>query len=508
MRTMQQAFEAVETYSPAEERFNRRRRTTGLFAAPVVFGLVLLAPMALAPAAHRMAAVMALVVVLWVTEALPMAVSALLVPTLAIVLGIAPARVALASFADPIIFLFIGSFMLAEAMFVHGVDRRLAYTALGWRAVGSSGIRILLVYGAVTTALSMWISNTATTAMMFPIGLSVVSHLAGQQRRPTGDLRRFAMGMMLVTSFGASIGGMATPVGTPPNLIGIGLMERIQGVHLGFFQWMALGVPIVVLLFAVLAVHLSSSCARGVTAGADSSDMVREELRKLGPVSAGQRNVMIAFGVTVLLWVTPGFLALTGLGDSPLARRYEAVMPESVAAMVGALLLFLLPVSWRGRRFTLSWDEAVRIDWGIILLYGGGLALGDLAFSTGLAKALGEAITAWMPSTSTLAITVVFTGLAILLSEMTSNTASANMIVPIVMAVSKVAGADPVLPAIATTLGASMGFMMPISTAPNAIVYSSGYVPIGQMVKYGIVLDLAAFVVIVTLVTTLGPHVF
>ena len=469
MRTMQQAFEAVETYSPAEERFNRRRRTTGLFAAPVVFTLVLLAPMALPPAAHRMAAVMALVVVLWVTEALPMAVSALLVPTLAIVLGIAPARVALASFADPIIFLFIGSFMLAEAMFVHGVDRRLAYTALGWRAVGSSGIRILLVYGAVTTALSMWISNTATTAMMFPIGLSVVSHLAGQQRRPTGDLRRFAMGMMLVTSF---------------------------------------GVPIVVLLFAVLAVHLSSSCARGVTAGADSSDMVREELRKLGPVSAGQRNVMIAFGVTVLLWVTPGFLALTGLGDSPLARRYEAVMPESVAAMVGALLLFLLPVSWRGRRFTLSWDEAVRIDWGIILLYGGGLALGDLAFSTGLAKALGEAITAWMPSTSTLAITVVFTGLAILLSEMTSNTASAKMIVPIVTAVSKVAGADPVLPAIATTLGASMGFMMPISTAPNAIVYSSGYVPIGQMVKYGLVLDLAAFVVIVTLVTTLGPHVF
>ena len=509
MRTMQEAYEGVETYSPAEQRFNRRRRTLGLFVSPLVFLVILAWPMpALAPAAHRMAAVMALVILLWMTEALPMAVTALLGPVLAILLRIAPARAALASFADPIIFLFIGSFMLAEAMFVHGLDRRIAYTALSSPAIGSSGFRILVVYGGVATGLSMWISNTATTAMMFPIGLSIVTHLSRGHGRASGDLRRFAMAMMLMTSFGASVGGMATPVGTPPNLIGIGFLERITQVRVTFFQWMVLGVPVVVLLFAYLVAVLGWSSARQVRAGEDSASLVRDELRKLGPMSAGQRNALIAFAVTVLLWVTPGLLGIAGLAESPFARAFSQAVPESVAAMVGATLLFLMPVNWRARRFTLAWDEAVRIDWGIILLYGGGLALGDLAFSTGLARAVGDGLAARFVSDSPVALTALFTGLAILLSETTSNTAAANMIVPVALAVASASGHDPTLPAIGATLGASMGFMMPISTAPNAIVYSSGYIPIGQMVKYGLLLDVVAFVVIVGVVTLLGPLVF
>jgi sodium-dependent dicarboxylate transporter 2/3/5 len=509
MRTLQEAYEAVEAYSPAEEQFNRRRRTFGLLAAPVAFaGLMLVRLPGLSPEAHRMAAVMAAVILLWITEALPMAVTALLGPTLAVVLQIAPARVAYASFADPIIFVFIGSFMLAEAMFVHGVDRRIAYSALSWRFIGSSGTRILVVYGGVATALSMWISNTATTAMMFPIGLAIVAHLSKGRGRATGDTRRFAMGMMLITSFGASVGGMATPVGTPPNLIGIGLIDRIQQVHITFFQWMAIGVPVVVVLFAFLATYFAFQSAQGLRAGQDSAALVREELRKLGPASVGQRNVLLAFGITVLLWVAPGLFALVGQGNSDLARGFAQAIPESVAAMVGALLLFLLPVSWRARRFTLTWDEAARIDWGIVLLYGGGLALGDLAFSTGLARALGDTVAGLLPSHSTLTYTALFTGVAIALSETTSNTAAANMIVPIAIAVASGAGINPLLPAIGATLGSSMGFVMPISTAPNAIVYSSGYVPIGQMMKHGIVLDLVAFVVIVGWLTVIGPILF
>jgi sodium-dependent dicarboxylate transporter 2/3/5 len=509
MRTLQEAFESVETYSPAEELFNRRRRTAGLFLGPMVFGLVLWLPLGgLSPEAHRMAAIMALVMVLWVSEALPMAAVALLGPLLAILLGVAKARVAFASFADPIIFLFIGSFMLAEAMFVHGVDRRIAYSALSWRAVGTSGPRILIVYGGVATALSMWISNTATTAMMFPIGMSIVAHMAKASRRGAGDIRRFATAMMLITAFGASVGGMGTPVGTPPNLIGIGLIERIHGRHIGFFEWMAIGIPLVLVLAAFLAVFLWLTCARGVRAGEGSAALVRDELRKLGPMSAGQRNVIVAFGFTVILWILPGVLAVAGLGDSAFARRYADTVPESVAAMTGAMLLFLLPISWRARRFTLTWDEAVRIDWGIILLYGGGLALGELAFSTGLAKATGDALMAWVPSHSEFALTALFTGLAILLSEATSNTASANMIVPVAIALSQSAGVNSLLPALGATLGASMGFMMPISTAPNAIVYSSGHIPITSMMKYGLALDIAGFVAIVALLTLLGPLVF
>jgi sodium-dependent dicarboxylate transporter 2/3/5 len=509
MRTLQEAFESVETYSPAEELFNRRRRSVGLVLAPLVFGLVLLLPLGgLAASPHRMAAIMAMVIVLWVSEALPMAVVAMLGPILAILMGVAPARAALASFSDPIIFLFIGSFMLAEAMFVHGVDRRIAYTALSWKVVGSSGARILAVYGGVATLLSMWISNTATTAMMFPIGTSIVAHMAKTGRKGQGDIRKFALAMMLMTSFGASVGGMATPVGTPPNLIGIGLIERIQKTHIDFFHWMAIGLPLVVVLFGVLFAMFYVTCARGVRAGEASTKLVRDELRKLGAVSPGQRNVLLAFAVTVALWVLPGVFALVGLGNAPWVRRFTETVPESVAAMVGAILLFLLPVSWRARRFTLTWDEAVRIDWGIVLLYGGGLALGDLAFTTGLAKATGDALTGFLPSQSTFGLVVLFTGLAILLSEATSNTASANMIVPVAIAVAQSAGLNPILPALGATLGSSMGFMMPISTAPNAIVYSSGFVPITQMMKYGVVLDVAAFVTIVSFLTVLGPVLF
>ena len=218
MRTVHQAIDAVETYSPAEEQFNRRRRTVGLFLAPIVLlGLLLIPIPGLTPQGHRMAAIMVMVVVLWVSEALPMAVTAVLGPCLAVVFGVAPARAALAGFADPIIFLFIGSFVLAEAMFVHGLDRRIAFTTLSSRLVGSSAVRMLVAYGAVATLISMWISNTATTAMMFPIGLSIVAHLsqngAGEAAAPGHDarMRRFAIAMMLITSFGASIGGMATP---------------------------------------------------------------------------------------------------------------------------------------------------------------------------------------------------------------------------------------------------------------------------------------------------------
>ncbi|MET0509546.1 MAG: SLC13 family permease, partial [Burkholderiaceae bacterium] len=357
MRTFHGATEAVETYSPAEEAFNTRRRTIGLFLGPAVFLALLFAPIPLPDPAHRVASILAMMVVFWVTEALPLAVTALLGPVLAVLLGVAPVRVAFASFADPIIFVFIGSFILAEEMFVHGVDRRIAYTALSWKFVGTSAPRILVTFGAVTTVLSMWMSNTATTAMMFPIGLSIVAHLT---RSGATGTRQFAMVMMLITSFGASIGGMATPVGTPPNLIGIGLLERLGGVDITFFQWMLIGTPAAVLMFGLVALQFYLVGARNLTVGAESTQMVRDELAKLGPVSRGQRNVLMAFGLTVILWVAPGLFAIAGIDDSAFARAFAQSVPESIAAMIGALLLFLLPIDWTGRRFTLTWDQALK----------------------------------------------------------------------------------------------------------------------------------------------------
>jgi sodium-dependent dicarboxylate transporter 2/3/5 len=316
--------------------------------------------------------------------------------------------------------------------------------------------------------------------------------------------RVYAAAMMLIVAYSASIGGLFTPIGTPPNLIGKGMLERIADVQISFFQWMLIGVPLAALLFLFLVFYFRWRLLGGLKIDLAGAHRIQEELKKLGPISPGQRNTLIAFGVTVLLWLLPGILAIVGLGTSAFAAAYEASVPESVAAMIGAILLFLLPTNWRARRFTLTWEQAVRIDWGIVLLFGGGLAMGALAFSTGLAESIGRGITSWLPVHSTFSLTVLFTAVAIVMSEAASNTASANMIVPVAIAVAQAAGIDPIEPALGATLGASMGFMMPISTPPNAIVYSSGYVPITAMMRHGIVLDVAGFVVIVAVVTGLG----
>jgi sodium-dependent dicarboxylate transporter 2/3/5 len=486
----------TEAYSPAEETFNRRRQAIGLVAGPLIAIAVLLMPTALAPAAQRVGAVLALMIVFWMTEALPLAVTALLGPTLCIILGVATAQVAYAPFADPVIFLFIGSFILAEGMVVHRLDRRLAFTALASTWVGSSGLRLVVAYAGVTCFLSMWMSNTATTAMMFPLGLAVLSEL-GRERKGDRDFQHYAMAMMLVTSFAATIGGMGTPVGTPPNLIGVGLLRTTAGINVSFTGWMMVGVPITVATMASLVAWFLAPRARAIRLGPETVRIVAEELHKLGPMTVGERNVVYAFSATVALWVLPGVFSLA-LGETHAAtRRFMTLFPESVAAIVGGLLLLVIPVSWRERHFTLSWAEASRIDWGIVLLFGGGLAMGRLSDSTGLSAALGHGIAARFPDAGVVGLTMVFTAIAVVMSETASNTAAANIIVPTAIAVSQAAGVSPLEPALGATIGASLGFMMPISTPPNAIVYSSGYIPLGAMVRNGFVLDIVGYFIVV-----------
>ena len=486
----------TEAYSPAEETFNRRRQAFGLIAGPAIAIAILLMPTALAPPAQRVGAVLALMIVFWMSEALPLAVTALLGPTLCVILGVATAQVAYAPFADPVIFLFIGSFILAEGMVVHRLDRRLAFTALASTWVGSSGLRLVVAYGGVTCFLSMWMSNTATTAMMFPLGLAVLSEL-GRERKGDREFQRYAMAMMLVTSFAATIGGMGTPVGTPPNLIGVGHLRTTAGIDLSFTGWMIVGVPIMVATMASLVLWFLVPRSRAIRLGPETVHIVAEELRKLGTMSVGERNVVFAFAATVMLWILPGVFSLAVGEAHPATRRFMALFPESVAAVVGALLLLMIPISWRERRFTLSWAEASRIDWGIVLLFGGGLAMGRLSDSTGLSAALGQGIAARFPDAGVVGLTLVFTAIAVIMSETASNTAAANIIVPTAIAVSQAAGISPLEPALGATIGASLGFMMPISTPPNAIVYSSGYIPLGAMVRNGLVLDIVGYVIVV-----------
>ncbi|HEU0053009.1 MAG TPA: DASS family sodium-coupled anion symporter, partial [Longimicrobium sp.] len=421
-----------------------------------------------------------------------------------VALRVAPAKEAFAPYADPLIFLFIGSFIIARAIFLHGLDRRVAFGVLTLPWIEGRPARVLLAFGAVTATLSAWMSNTATTAMMFGIGMSILSVLMrpGEDGRPRID-PRYATGLMLMTSFAASIGGLATPVGTPPNVIGIGFIRQLVGEEITFFEWMAFGVPTVIVLFVCLYFYMNALSPAGVRTLGAGAELIRRERANLGPWTRGQKSVALAFCVTAALWIVPGLIALVAGESSPLYRGINARLPESAAALVGALLLFLLPGDGGARAIT--WDDAAKIDWGVILLYGGGFALGVLSFQTGLAEAVGRGLTALLPLHGDFGLLVASVIVAVLVSETTSNTASANMVVPVVISIAHAAGVDPLAPALGATMAASLGFMLPVSTPCNAIVYGSGHIPLMKMVRYGLILDLIGIVVIIAVVSLLSP---
>lgn len=498
---------AREVITAGEERFERLRRRAGFVLAPLAFAALLAAPLGgLTPEAHRLAAVMAAVVLLWITEALPMPATALLGAAACVALRVAPAKEVFAPFADPLIFLFIGSFIIARAIFLHGLDRRVAFAVLTLPWIEGRPSRVLLAFGAVTATLSAWMSNTATTAMMFGIGMSILGVMGGtgDDGRPRID-PRYATGLMLMTSFAASVGGLATPVGTPPNVIGIGFIRQLVGQEITFFEWMAIGVPTVAVLFVALYLYLNALSPAGVKTLGAGAELIRRERAALGPWTPGQKSVALAFGITAVLWITPGLVALALGETSPLFREMSARVPESAAALAGALLLFLLP-GGKGTR-AITWEQAARIDWGVVLLYGGGFALGVLSFQSGLAEAVGRGITGLLPLHGEFALLVASVVTAVLVSETTSNTASANMVVPVVISIAVAAGVDPLAPALGATMAASLGFMLPVSTPCNAIVYGSGHVPLMRMVRYGLILDVIGIVVIIAFVSLLTPFI-
>jgi sodium-dependent dicarboxylate transporter 2/3/5 len=470
---------------------DRARRTTGLFLGPALFLLTLAAPSSLDPEAHRLAAVFALVVVFWVTEAIPLAATALLGPALAVPLGVAGAREAFVSFGHPIIFLFMGSFLIARAMRIHGLDRRIALFVLSRAWVGEHPGRILLAFGAIGAFLSMWMSNTATTAMMLPIGLGVLATLSERNEvAPTGR-RSYATGLMLMIAFSCNVGGIATPVGTPPNLIAIGMAERIAGVEISFFEWMSFAAPISLVLFLLvfLVIRWLFPAKQRIFHGA--AETIRRERAGLGRWRAGERAALAAFLLAVTLWTLPGLVGLVLGPDAPRSRALADALPEGACAILAAALLFLLPVNWKRREFALDWKQAVRIDWGTILLFGGGLSLGSLAFSTGLAEAIGGGISALSGGLPLVIVALIALFTANFMTEVMSNTATANLLIPIFLALGAgAATGDPLLAALAATLGCSLAFCIPVATPPNAIVYGSGHVPLTQMIRSGILLDL------------------
>ncbi len=471
----------------------------GLLLGIAAFAALLLlpAPEGMPHAAWRVVAVAALMAAWWLTEALPLAVTGLLPLVLFPLLGILKINAAAAPYADPVIFLFLGGLTLGLAMERWGLHRRVALTLVG--ALGTKPGALVLGFMGATAFISMWVSNTATAAMMLPVTLSIVRLLrpqgpeAGAPAQPTRD--DFATALLLGVAFAASIGGIATLIGTPPNALFAGYMHRSHGMTVGFAQWMAVGVPVAALLLLLTWLALTRLVFRLPRAApAGLGERLRREIAALPKLGYPEAMVALVFAAAATAWLL-----------RPLLAAYVPGLDDTVIAVCAALALFLIP-SRRGGGL-LDWAAAARLPWGVLLLFGGGLSLAAGIGESGLAEWVGARLGALghLPRVAVVLAIIVTT---IAISELASNTASAAAFLPLAASIAAGLGAAPVALTLPVALAASCGFMLPVATPPNALFFSSGHITVRQMARAGIVVDLLGAALILAAALFLAPLVF
>ena len=480
-------------------KFERLRHVVGAVLGPLCALLIWFMPIGgMDEAAHHLLAILSFVAIWWITEPVPIPVTSLLGPTLCVVLGVVPIEDAYSNFANPMIFLFMGGFLLAKGMMVNGLDKRIAYGILSMKWVGDSPRRIFLAIGLACMLCSGWISNTATAAMMFPIALGLLeairSMMAANGKVIDLSTYKYATGLMLMTAYACSIGGVFTPIGTPPNIIMLGFLDSMapSAPQVSFFQWMIWGSVAMVFYFLIAYFVLWRMFPADVNHIEGAQKFIRDNVNALGKWTRAQKNTLIAFCVAVVLWVAPSVLSIIYGSDSDAMKFYDSHFPEAIAAMIGGLLLFFLPVNLKKGQMTMTWKEGMEgIEWGTLLLFGGGLAMGAMMYTTGLSAWVGNGLKDILGShPSEWIFVALFSFTALIMSEVTSHTASINLIGPIAISVAVSEGFSPIPVAVAVALASSLGFMMPVSTPPNAIIYASGYVPITKMIKSGAIIDL------------------
>ncbi len=487
--------------SPAAGRGDgSRRQRVGLLLGPLLFlaCLLLPTPEGLAPEGQRMLAVATLMATWWMTEAIPIPATSLLPLALLPLLGIMPTAQAAAPYANQLIFLFMGGFIIALAMQRWNLHRRIAMQVV--RSVGFSPGRLIFGFMLAAAFLSAFVSNTVTAVMMMPIGLAIIEHVAEAGRKEGLDREidfapgrfHFGINLMLGIAYAATIGGVATLIGTPPNMVLACYLQTVYGYEITFARWMLVGVPLAAVLLPLTWLWLIRWAyplrLKRVPGG---REIILNELRQLGPMQPGERWTALVFVLTALAWVGRGWLA-------PLLP-HSAMVSDATIAMTGALLLFLIPVDLRRHRFVMDWQWAARMPWGVLVLFGGGLSLAAGFESTGLSSWIGGQVIL-LQGAPLLVLVVAVTALIIFLTELTSNTATAAMAMPVLAAVAIGLQQNPLLLLIPAALAASCAFMLPVATPPNAIVFGSGYITIPQMVRSGFGLNLLS-ILLITLLT-------
>jgi sodium-dependent dicarboxylate transporter 2/3/5 len=472
-----------------------RHRLIGLLAGPVAAAAIAAspAPGGLSQQGWWIAAVGIWMALWWMTEALPLAVTAILPLILFPLLGVSSIETTTPSYAHPLIFLFLGGFLLARAMHVWGLDTRLALKVL--RFAGSSPRRLIAGIMAVTAFLSMWVSNTATAMVMLPIGLSIVNTFT---EHPSEHAENIAPALLLGIAYAATIGGMGTIIGTPPNALFSAFMAEAHGIEISFIRWMSIGVPLLLVLLPLAWFVLTRLTFRvGGKEVVEAASAVSEKRALLPPISRGERLVASVMLLVAALWI------FRPLISSALSLPH---LSDAGIAMTGALLLFLLPVDLKEGRFLLSWKEAAAIRWDVLILFGGGLALATAMGKSDLANWLGDQLSGLRVLPLFLLLLAIGV-LIVFVGELASNTAMAAVFLPVAGATALQMGEPALLLTLPVALFATLGFMLPVATPPNAVIFGSGVVEIRHMLRVGVILDLVGIVVVALAVLTIGKWV-
>jgi sodium-dependent dicarboxylate transporter 2/3/5 len=487
--------------SDLSEQDDKHQRAThqrvGLWLGPAVAAAVVLAdsPESLNQAGWNTAAMGLLMAIWWATEAVPIAVTALLPLVFFPLLGITDMDQAAAPFANKVIYLFLGGFVIALAMQRWNLHHRIALSVL--QHAGRNGRTLVGGFMVACALLSMWVSNTSTTLMMLPIALSVIEVMDrtvhGQSEKARGDFR---LALLLGVAYAASIGGMATLVGSPPNAMMAAFLQESYAIEVDFAHWLLVGLPLTLVLLPLTWLVLTRLLFRvDFTTSGEGRALLRQMKNDLGVISGPEKRVAAIFLAVAITWMLRPLLArLPGLD----------LLDDSGIAMAGAVALFLVPSGDRGDPMLLRWHHVEKLPWNILILFGGGLALAAAVTDTGLARWLGANLQA-IASLPVPLLVLIVTSMIVFLTELTSNTATAATFLPVVAAVAIEAGMDPLVLVVPVTLAASCAFMLPVATPPNAIVFASGALTIPQMAKAGLVLNLIAIALITLLALLIAP---
>ncbi|MFZ5515434.1 MAG: SLC13 family permease [Candidatus Zhuqueibacterota bacterium] len=493
------------------------RNRIGLFGAIPLFLFLLHFPISdtLQPLAQKTLAVAALMAWLWISEALPIPVTSL-IPAIAFpLLHIMDGNRVFQSYSDSNIFLFMGGFFIAMAMQKWELHKRIALHIV--RFIGLGPKKIVLGFMAATAFLSMWISNTAATMMMYPIGLAVILQITQHSSEngpeiPEKSVKNFQTVLMLGIAYASSVGGIGTVIGTPPNIVLVSAMKSIfpDSPEIGFLRWMMVGVPIV-LIFVPVAWFFLTSIVYPIRIKSlqSSSSVIQEELEKMGPMSKGERMVLIIFVLTALMWIfrqdlVLGTFVIPGWSN---ALGIEKMVNDGTVAIFSALLLFAIPEDLKSNSFLLDWEWARKIPWGILLLFGGGIVLAEGIKTTGLSAWIGNNLTL-LSEVPLFVMIMIVCFILTFLTEVTSNTATALIFMPIMAATAVAMETHPLLFMFPAAISASCAFMLPVATPPNAIVFASGHITIPQMAKAGVWLNFLGIITVTAVTYWLLAPVF